>query len=234
MSLFKSLFGGKDKRQIQNLNERIDDSAEKTYQLFPTGEANRQASVEQALNIFGDTNQQELDTFRQGNLGAQEQLIQGQRTANDFLMGHDNSGVQYNPYTVNIDPSFSRQGMFNYKTQGDALQSKDIATQGLLSNIRDDSDLMLAAAEGKFGNFGVGDKAFYGQHLINTKGSLEGSNTLIGPDRRATLDNLLTKSQWKQLPKEERAGRQYIDDKNYTRLAKLVEQYNNDLERGGA
>ena len=103
-------------------------AGEEAKQLFQTAEGNLQTGMQAGLNIFGQAIPQQLSTFQQGNVGAQEQLLAGLPQIQNALLGQqvDLSGLQ--PKQVQFDPSFFQQQLPQFQGSAPALARADEQT----------------------------------------------------------------------------------------------------------
>ena len=90
--------------------------------LFGASQSNQQEGFKRALEILGQTIPQQLSTFQQGNVGAQEQLLAGLPQIQNALLGRqvDLSGLQ--PKQVQFDPSFTQQKIPFFQDSRQALE----------------------------------------------------------------------------------------------------------------
>tara|TARA_R110002126_G_scaffold289070_1_gene443518 strand:- start:242 stop:814 length:573 start_codon:yes stop_codon:yes gene_type:complete len=121
--------------------------------LFETSQGNQQEGFRRALDILGQTIPQQLSTFQQGNVGAQEQLLAGLPQIQNALLGRqvDLSGLQ--PKQVQFDPSFAQQQIPHFQTSGQALNRAAAPAQVMAQN----AGLLggMTVPDGQSGQFGM-------------------------------------------------------------------------------
>jgi len=112
------------------LDAKIAEAVVQSEALFRGAASNRVRGATKALDILGQSAPQQLSTFQQGNIGAQEQLLAGLPQIQNALLGLpvDLSGLQ--PKQVQFDPSFTQQTLPGFKTPSVALQ--DVGLSGVL------------------------------------------------------------------------------------------------------
>ena len=138
-------------------------AGEEAKQLFQTAEGNLQTGMQAGLNIFGQAIPQQLSTFQQGNVGAQEQLLAGLPQIQNALLGQqvDLSGLQ--PKQVQFDPSFFQQQLPQFQGSAPALARADetiqtqqdeaamLAGQPLTPQQQQEANFLAATKEQLFG-----------------------------------------------------------------------------------
>ncbi len=95
--------------------------------LFGAAGKNRIRAGREALKIFGETMPQQLRTFQEGNVGAQQQLLAGLPQIQNALLGRqvDLSGLQ--PTNINVDTGFTQRTLPAFTSASTALQSADLS-----------------------------------------------------------------------------------------------------------
>ncbi len=91
------------------------------FKLFPSAEDNAQKGYQGALDVFGQFMPQQADTFQQGNVAAQNQILAGMPQAHNALMGGAIDYSQFQPTQIDYDPSVFQQQLPDYQSTGDAL-----------------------------------------------------------------------------------------------------------------
>ena len=91
------------------------------FNLFPSAEANSQKGYQSALDVFGQFMPQQADTFQQGNMAAQNQILAGMPQAHNALMGGAVDYSQFQPAQIDYDPSMFQQQLPEYQTIDQAM-----------------------------------------------------------------------------------------------------------------
>ena len=86
------------------------------FNLFPSAEANSQKGYQSALDVFGQFMPQQADTFQQGNMGAQNQILAGMPQQHNALMGGAVDYSQFQPTQIDYDPSIFQQQLPDYQS----------------------------------------------------------------------------------------------------------------------
>ena len=89
--------------------------------LFPSAEANSQKGFQSALDVFGKFLPQQAQTFQQGNVAAQNQILAGMPQVQNALMGGAVDYSQFQPTQLNYDPSMFQQQLPDYQNSQQAL-----------------------------------------------------------------------------------------------------------------
>jgi len=133
MSIIKdTFFGGAEKkaakatqRGIESGQKRIEEgnkqAREDIFNLFPSAEANSQKGYQSALDVFGQFMPQQAQTFQQGNVAAQNQILAGMPQAHNALMGGQVDYSQFQPTQLDYDASMFQQQLPDYQTSQQAL-----------------------------------------------------------------------------------------------------------------
>lgn len=130
--LVKSIFGGKDSSaqrlqvdanaQDRALFQRNTDTARSEARaLTGAGDENRNMSFQQILALLGGTIPQRMAAQQQGNVGAQQQLINGLPMIQAALMGQPMNFGAMQPTQIAYSTDFARQTLPNFKTSEQAL-----------------------------------------------------------------------------------------------------------------
>jgi len=91
------------------------------FKLFPSAEANAQQGYQSALDVFGQFMPQQAQTFQQGNVAAQNQILAGMPQAHNALMGGAVDYSQFQPTQLNYDANIFQQQLPDYQTSQQAL-----------------------------------------------------------------------------------------------------------------
>jgi len=91
------------------------------FKLFPSAEANSQKGYQSALDVFGQFMPQQAQTFQQGNVAAQNQILAGMPQAHNALMGGAVDYSQFQPTQLDYDASMFQQQLPDYQTSQQAL-----------------------------------------------------------------------------------------------------------------
>lgn len=132
MGLFSAIFGGKDKsaqkaqiaanEQNKQLFSGLSTQAQdQSRSLYGAADANRNISFQQILDLLGGVIPQQLSAQQQGNVGAQQQLINGLPMFQDAIMGRPVNMAALQPTRINYDTSFARQQLPQFRTSEQAL-----------------------------------------------------------------------------------------------------------------
>jgi hypothetical protein len=112
------------------------------FKLFPSAEANAQQGSQAALDVFGQFMPQQANTFQQGNMNAQNQILAGMPQAQNALMGGAVDYSQFQPKKINFDASMFQQQLPDFQNSQQALNPMAGMTspqvpfnQGALDNI---------------------------------------------------------------------------------------------------
>lgn len=160
--LTRKLFGGKDKNLQREIREDSAEAKKQGLQLFASGEKNREAGIQGALDVFAQTTPHQFDALKQGGIGAQSQLIDGLRSANDAILGNSLQGVKFNPVAPSFNPNdidFDRMPENISISESFLHQSPD--DSALAKEINTDADLFRLAGEGRIFDAGKGDRKFF-------------------------------------------------------------------------
>lgn len=137
-SFIKAIFGGKDssaqKAQIDaNAADRAlfqkntDTGIRKTEALMNAGDENRNMSFQQALSLLGGSLPAQLDVQQQGNVGAQQQLIQGLPMIQAALMGNPVNLASLQPTRITPDMSWNNTKLPDFKSSKTVLAESEAA-----------------------------------------------------------------------------------------------------------
>lgn len=128
----KTVFGGvDDSAQRRQINENAQAKAliaentaavrEDILRLFPAAEQAQQLGFQGALDVLGQTIPQQLGTFQQGNIGAQQNLLGGLQQQQNAILGLPTDFSGFQPQQVSFDPSFAQQQLPQFQTSQQAL-----------------------------------------------------------------------------------------------------------------
>ena len=130
--LVKTIFGGKDTSQQKGQIAQNANAEQYIRQMgaqgrgdlmgmAPGAEANRNMGYQSALDVYGQTIPQQLDTFQQGNVGAQNMLLAGMPQFQNAIMGGPVDYSQFQPQTLNYDAGYAQQQLPEFQTTADLL-----------------------------------------------------------------------------------------------------------------
>jgi hypothetical protein len=130
--LVKTVFGGTDdsaqkdqKRQNAAVSkyqkEQTVEAKDTARKLSFSGEANRNMGNQAMLDIMNQYIPQQMDTFQQGNVAAQQQLLSGLPQMQNALMGAPTTFRGMQPSVIDYDTNFIPQSMPDFGTQEQAL-----------------------------------------------------------------------------------------------------------------
>lgn len=133
-SLIKTVFGGTDdsaqKNQMRQnkevskyVREQTAGATEDVRALSGAGEFNRNLGLSSAMDVMGQYMPQQMDTFQQGNIGAQQQLLAGLSQQQNSLLGAPTNFQSLQPTRINYDPSFTQQQLPDFRTQQPTLDN---------------------------------------------------------------------------------------------------------------
>lgn len=142
------------------LAEKVEKGGKLAETLFNASAQNRILGANRALDIFGQTMPQQISTFQQGNVGAQQQLLAGLPQVQNALLGLpvDLSGLQ--PTQIDVDTSFTQQQAPTFKKPSHALQAANLS--GVLPNNRNVVGGGFFDLPLELGNFGSSFQPFGG------------------------------------------------------------------------
>jgi len=114
------MFGGADKSgakmQKKFNNKLIDQIYEQAglarndiTSLWPSSMNARASGTQGALDVLGGTIPQQLSAYQQGNVSAQQQLINGMGQYQNAIMGLPVNYGSFQPQQISYDPSFAQQ-----------------------------------------------------------------------------------------------------------------------------
>ena len=103
------------------LDKKTKEAGALTKGLFESASQNRLAGSKRALDILGQSIPQQLSTFRQGNLAAQEQLLAGLPQIQNALLGLPTDLSTLQPRQSTFDPSFTQQKLPFFQSPSAAL-----------------------------------------------------------------------------------------------------------------
>lgn len=120
-----TFFGGAEKKAAKQqqagiekglkANEKaIAQAREDIFKLYPAAQQNAQMGFQGAMDIFGQTIPQQGQVFQAGNIGAQEQLLQGLGLSQNALLGGQVDLSQLQPTRINADFGFAQQQLPQY------------------------------------------------------------------------------------------------------------------------
>lgn len=131
-----TLFGGTDdsaqKSQIKAnaaaqalIAENAAQARGDILKLIPSADTNRNLGFQAALDVFGQSVPQQLSTFQQGNVGAQQALLAGLPQMRNAILGlpTDLSGLQ--AQQVQFDPSFASQQLPEFVATDELLPAEE-------------------------------------------------------------------------------------------------------------
>ena len=136
--LVKTVFGGTDdsaqKAQTKSnaaaqklIAEQAALAREDVLALQPAQEENRNLGFQSALDVFAQTIPQQLGTFQQGNVGAQQQLLAGLPQVQAALLGQQVDLSALQPKTIGFDAGFAQQQLPQFQSSVDALAAGEEA-----------------------------------------------------------------------------------------------------------
>lgn len=227
----KKLFGGTDKDLRKQIEENTAGAQKTALQFFPAGEENRNRSTSQALDILGQSLPQQMSTFQDGNVAAQQNLIEGLQGSNAAIMGDPLSGG-FTPFRAalpeeSFHTAFADQLIPEFKSMPDALLERDAGTSALLDGVSNDAELFLAAADGRIKGFGKGDRDFF-RNLVNANTEAFAASTRFVDDPAAYAESLIDKKVFKQQNpgiKDRDLPAGLLDGKNVRRIRTLANKF---------
>lgn len=128
----KTVFGGSDDSgQKAQIRANADTAAliaknaaaarEDVLAIAPGAERNRNLGFQAALDVFGQAVPQQMQSFKAGNLGAQEALLAGLPQIQNAILGQNVSFTGLHPRTFEVDQSFAQQQLPEFSGISDAL-----------------------------------------------------------------------------------------------------------------
>lgn len=130
--LVKTIFGGTDdsaqEGQIeqnaaarQYIEQMAGQGRADLMNFAPGAEANRNMGYQSALDVYGQTIPQQLDTFQQGNVGAQNMLLAGMPQFQNAIMGAPVDYSMFQPQQIGYDAGYAQQQLPQFQTTADLL-----------------------------------------------------------------------------------------------------------------
>ena len=105
----KSQQKASDKATAQ-IEESTGSARDDINRLFPQAQQTAQQGFQGALDVFGQSLPAQSDVFQQGNLGAQQAILQGLPQIQNALLGNQVDFSQFQPFQVQQpDMSFFQQ-----------------------------------------------------------------------------------------------------------------------------
>lgn len=134
--LVKTIFGGTDSSAQDAQMAANTDSQEFIKQMMnrgrndaltfaPASDANRNMGFQSALDVYGQSMPQQVDTFQQGNMGAQAQLLAGLPQFQNAIMGAPVNYNAFQPQQIQYDPSFMQQQLPQFISTASLLGGLD-------------------------------------------------------------------------------------------------------------
>lgn len=114
------------------LSGKVDLASRQSEALFGAAGKNRIRGAREALKIFGETMPQQISTFQQGNVGAQEQLLAGLPQVQNALLGLPVDLSVLQPRQISVDTGFTQRALPGFTSASHALQAADLS--GVLPN----------------------------------------------------------------------------------------------------
>ena len=108
-------------KQIAATEKAVKQARGDLFNLFPAAEANSQNGYQSALDVFGQFMPQQADTFQQGNMAAQNQILAGMPQQHNALMGGAVDYSQFQPTQIDYDPGIFQQQLPQYKSINDSM-----------------------------------------------------------------------------------------------------------------
>lgn len=136
MSLFDSFFDsflfGRDKSALdvqRRQNKKTRDFAEKMWQqsrddmmaLYPGAQDNLNMGIQSALNLYGQSMPQQMGLYQQGNVGAQNTLINGMGQFQNAILGLPVDNSSFQPQQLSYDTSWMQQQLPDFRSVADLL-----------------------------------------------------------------------------------------------------------------
>jgi len=91
-------------------------SRQDVQQLFGAAQQNLLAGQQAGLDLRGQVIPQQLETFQQGNIAAQQQLLGGLPQVQNALLGLPTDLTGFQPTRINFDPSFAQQQLPQFQS----------------------------------------------------------------------------------------------------------------------
>lgn len=146
--IVKAIFGGTDDSaqdaQIAAnalsqafTEERGAEAAELGKTLFSRAEQSRRLGTQAALDVFGQTIPQRLQTFQAGNIGAQKAQLAGLPQIQAALLGQPIDFSQFRSRSVEFDPSFAQQRLPQIAPQVELPQFSGVSSDAISALISD-------------------------------------------------------------------------------------------------
>lgn len=79
------------------IEDQIKQARSDIFKLFPAAQESRQQGLESGLSLFSQAYPQMMNTFQQGNVGAQQALIQGLPQIQNSILGNPGSSMPMQP-----------------------------------------------------------------------------------------------------------------------------------------
>ena len=169
--------------QIAETRRATEQARGDLFNLFPAAEANAQKGYQGALDVFGQFMPQQAQTFQQGNVAAQNQILAGMPQAHNALMGGAVDYSQFQPTQLNYDPSMFQQQLPEYQTSQQAMDPTygmtdlEIQNRTAMQPQQQNPFNALSGFGGRFGRLGAGGTLQWDQQQQTPFGGLNRGNT---------------------------------------------------------
>ena len=137
-------------RAIAATSAATEQARDDINRLFPQAQARGQQGYQQALDVFGQSLPAQMDTFQQGNIGAQQAILSGLPQIQNALMGGNIDYSGFQPYQTQMPDT----GFFNQQLPS------TVANQ----NHQSEMDRILAQMQAFRDNGGVQDHSRWDQY----------------------------------------------------------------------
>ena len=133
--------------QIAATKEATAEARRDLFRLYPAAEANSQKGYQSALDVFGQFMPQQANTFQQGNVAAQNQILAGMPQAHNALMGGQVDYSQFQPTQIDYNPSIFQQQLPAYQSIGDALEFEEPGGFNFVGPVRNPTNSLIGPAQ---------------------------------------------------------------------------------------
>lgn len=130
---------GKKRAKIneQFIRDMQQQSRDDLFGGFGNAQHNANLGFQSGLDVMGQYMPQVFDTFHQGNMGAQNQLIAGMPQVHNAILGMPIDYSAFQPVSVNYDTGFTQQTLPDFRQVGDWAnqeQQQPIGSSGFYDN----------------------------------------------------------------------------------------------------
>ena len=130
-------------RADARIREATEQARTDVNRLFPQAQERGRQGYQQALDVFGQSLPAQMDTFQQGNIGAQQAILSGLPQIQNALMGGNVDYSGFQPYQTQMpDTGFFNQQLpstvanQNHQSEMDRIQQGAMLGSEIINGIR--------------------------------------------------------------------------------------------------